>query len=460
MQILIATLIFFAAVYSEACNTLIPSRRKILITFAGDTGLEKDMIDDANKTIVETLGTKVQKHFMLLGGKYGGEHEKKSEVIIPAWRPNPVPQNTQIMKSGRDELFDVVKKINEDFESAKKTSSDFKNEDYEVIFVIGNHGVREIGKDGSQYGVAVEPTKPGSLDPPYLTEMDMTEFARALPPGIKVKTIFGQCFSSNVSEPFHQALKSKTSCHCGSNNGWFDQVAKSSALDRKMWEASQAESLSRGQSLSSATWIYLSAGVGAPYAASITRSDSLAYRFLIKKFNLNPQILPFELLYNRAEITLDRAKKANSIFTSEDKEFLAQYRLEMGRAAQILFPKLKKENVERLIDLILLAEPKGNDMSSIDERNRRHKAREELVGEPITDRVYRGGEEEKLRREMISRDESLVKLRARYELMEAFLLSADSKTRDEVIQSFACDSSTIFLSLTSFNNKQSQPAVR
>jgi len=196
------------------CGENQPAKYQTVVTFAGDNRMMRDekwstslTFDTAIKASTESFGKYARKDLLLLGGSRFGYffHPK-------AWHPSPLPKNTTLLDASRKDWIRAAKLIADDYVALKRADRNLQPDEYQVTIHVTNHGDYVAGKTKeTEFGIVTSPLEKEMID-----ANDIREFARTLPPKIRVKLIFTQCYSSDTSQIFLDSLAERDNrCSCG-----------------------------------------------------------------------------------------------------------------------------------------------------------------------------------------------------------------------------------------------------
>jgi hypothetical protein len=204
------------------CGQGTPAKHQMLVVWNGvndmGEGSEKGAFDIPVHYASENYGSKGHKQWLALGGSVTNYDGKKD--FVPATRPEKqFMQNANVVDASPEGLQKIAKEINAEFDDLRRRDKNLRPEDVQIVFMVTNHGTMNTGKNGKTFGIAASPlakTKTTStMGSPQITQDDVTEFAKALPEGIRTKAIFGQCYGANLMESYLKGLQSGNRCACG-----------------------------------------------------------------------------------------------------------------------------------------------------------------------------------------------------------------------------------------------------
>lgn len=223
-----------ASVQSHAeCGENMPAKYHAVITFAGNNQifrdekwLPRDTFDDAIRASTEYFGRRARKDILLLGESRLGYFFYKK-----AWRPDPLPKNAIVLNASREDWLKAAQIVAQDFQSLRNKDTKFKPNEYQLFIHVTNHGDLFPGENGDQYGIVTGPRERAPI-----VEEDLREFARVLPPGIRVKLFFSQCYSSDTAQILLDHLIERDDrCSCGiTGAAWGSEAYAGPAWERKV----------------------------------------------------------------------------------------------------------------------------------------------------------------------------------------------------------------------------------
>ena len=159
--------------------------------------------------------------YWLVGSKPKNMSVEKSEAEIeklPDTEMTPVNppdgiKDLSALKANTDGLKSAVASIQAQVEALKKQNPNLKNSDFEIDTVISNHGTLIVEPNPAVIGPAKTHL---SQDPrasgPNLTPDLLTEIFSTLPPGMRFKSVTGNCMGASFSEAIQRGIKPSCSC--------------------------------------------------------------------------------------------------------------------------------------------------------------------------------------------------------------------------------------------------------
>lgn len=269
------------------------------------------------------------------------------------------------------------------------------------------------GKNGKKYGIAASPnTKTNNLSDwqtPQIDEEDLYQFAKSLPPGIRTKAIFAQCYGANTLESYLKGLQSNNGCGCGAASSDLNAESLNTGWEHIVLRNSQGKSFAKGIS---ATRFREEDNI------SSTSSENYIYRYFLAK------------------------QKEFGITATSGEDLLRQSQLILAKATK---KELSKEERD-LVDGLVRVHESGYEewMLKLDPSKTKQLLSYSGFDHYINYKETYGASTDPLIKEMLKSGRSqeilfLEKDSSREQIAKAFLLSASSEEKKAYRDLFRCE---------------------
>lgn len=193
------------------CENAGTPKRRVVLSWNGQS--DRNSFNLSVQASHAGLARGAAKHFVALGN---GE-----SPTSPARVPTGGSLTPDVGRADTAGWLAIADKVKADLAAAKAADPTFKPSDYELDIMVTNHGVIITGplRNGVRsrsYGI--QSMDAGRIvDPGYIQD-----FARRLPAGIRVKSIFGQCYGGDTQDQFLATWRERAraegfseGCACG-----------------------------------------------------------------------------------------------------------------------------------------------------------------------------------------------------------------------------------------------------
>jgi hypothetical protein len=415
LKITTFALAILSSFYANAgCGQGTPAKYQMLVVwngvndFAGDA---RGAFDEPVITASEKYGSKGHKQWLALGGSVTNYDGKKG--FIPAAKAGPeFTQNAKVVEASPEGLQKISKEINAEYEDLRRRDKNLRPEDVQVIFMVTNHGTMTTGKNGKTFGIAASPlakTKTVSNGgAPQITQEEVTQFASALPEGIRTKAVFGQCYGANLMESYLKGLKSNNRCACGAAASDLNVESYDPAWDSDVLLEARGKSLAIGVNKRR----FLD-----EMNISSTSSENFLYGYFLRKADeLGIKTETGDDILKNSHMILEKMQNQKTTLSKEDQDILEET---VRIHESSYYDWIRKENVAKTKDLLSYSGRqalRGEKSEKFDKKYASSK-------DPLLDRI----QEINASYSIVPR---LEQDHSREEILKAFLLSASTEEKN------------------------------